>query len=198
MAGFFITASDVKDPETYGVYVKQAPGVMAGFTGVMRARGGTRINLEGPPAPDRIVIVEFDSLDKGLECYFSEKYKEISAPAANAADVVICALEGHPLEDISVGDKPGYFVAKILVKDEERYSAYSAKASEQLPKWNAKVIAAGAVTPVKGTQIYQNLVLIRFPNLDSVVDFYNSSEYQSLIAHREGAAELQFFAVEGL
>lgn len=198
MAGFFITASDVKDAETYGAYVKQAPDVMAGFTGVMRARGGTRVNLEGPPAPDRIVIVEFDSLEKGLQCYNSEKYKEISAPAANAADVVICALDGGPLEDIKVGDKPGYFVAKLIVEDKEKYSTYAAKASDLLPSWNASVIAAGPTTPVKGTQNYQSLALLRFPELKTAVDFYNSDEYQALIPLREGAAQTQFFAVEGL
>lgn len=198
MAGYFITTSDVKDAETYGAYAKQAPDVMAGFSGIMRARGGTRVNLEGPPAPDRIVIVEFKSLEKGLQCYGSEKYKEISTPAANAAEVVICALDGKPLEDVTVGDKPGYLVAKLLIEDEEKYSAYSVEASDLLPNWNASLVAAGPTTPVKGAQVYQSLALLRYPDLKTVVDFYNSKEYQAIIPLRQGAAQALFFSVEGL
>lgn len=199
MAGIFIIASNVKDAETYGAYVSRAPELMAQFGGAFRVRGGKRVNLEGDPAPDRIVMVEFESVQKGLDCFSSDDYRAIAEPAKDAADVTIFALEANPIGDLPTGDDaPGYLVAKLAVSDEEPYAAYSAKASTLVPPWQGVLVAATAIVPVKGSEVFERAVVIRYPSLDDAVGFYNSPEYQETIRMRDGIAVTQFYAVKGV
>ena len=198
MSGYFVTLSDVKDPEVYGAYVKQAPGVMADFTGTMRVRGGQRVHLEGPEVPDRIVIVEFDSLEQGLACYNSPEYDVIKSPAKDAADVVISGLSGEKSQNLAPGNKAGIFVVKLRIRDKDKYADYSAKASKMLPEWDASLIAVGPLTPVLGEETYESCLLLRYPSLEKAVEFYNWGPYQELIPQRQAVADAQMFAVEGL
>ncbi|MGI9378230.1 MAG: DUF1330 domain-containing protein [Methyloligellaceae bacterium] len=198
MSGYFVTLSDVKDPEVYGVYVKQAPGVMADFTGTMRVRGGQRVHLEGPQSPDRIVIVEFDSLEQGVACYNSPEYDVIKSPAKDAADVIISGLTGEKSQGLEPGNKAGILVVKLRIHDKEKYAAYSAEASKTLPGWDAALIAVGPLTPVLGDETYESCLLLRYPSLEKAVEYYNWSEYQKLIPQRQAVADTQMFAVEGL
>jgi uncharacterized protein (DUF1330 family) len=199
MAGIFIIASDIKDADTYGNYAARAPDLMARFGGIFRVRGGERVNLEGEPAPDRIVMVEFESVKRGQACFGSADYRAIAEPARDAADVTIFALEGNPLGDLPTGDQaPGYLIAKLTVSDEQAYAAYSAQASTLVPPWDGALVAASSIVPIKGSEAYERAVVIRYPSLEKTIGFYNSPEYQATIKMREHIAVTQFYAVKGV
>ena len=87
------------DMEAYRAsgYLEAAVRTAASFGGVYVARGGETIVLEGDWEPERLVIIEFPSMDRLLVWYRSPEYQEWApirqryAPASR-----IVALEGLP------------------------------------------------------------------------------------------------------
>ena len=76
-------------------YLEAAVQTASAHGGVYRARGGDTIVLEGDWAPDRMVIIEFPSMDNLLAWYRSPEYQEW-APVRQrlVPESKIVALEG--------------------------------------------------------------------------------------------------------
>lgn len=199
MAGFVVTMIEITDQDRYGevgpAYAERVPGHIASYGAIPRARGGKRLCYEGPEVPERIVVAEFESLEKGLSCYGSAEYAEISKHVKQATEFTAFAVEGEALSDLD--GAPGYFIARLNVLDWDGYEAYSSKAAPMLKDWGAGFIAAGPLVPVTGHNPYERCVLIRFPSLDEATKFRTSAAYRELIALRDGKVEMQHFAVEG-
>ena len=66
----------VNDQERYEDYKKLAPLAIAAFGGKYLARGGKAEKLEGNWEPDRIVILEFESIEKAKEWLDSHEYRK--------------------------------------------------------------------------------------------------------------------------
>ncbi len=78
-----------------------------------------------------------------------------------------------------------YFVAKISVRDRERYGQYLAGAGEVLQVYGGEVLAVDEdVTVLEGTWACTRTVLIRFPDEESAHAWHTSPEYQSIVVHR--------------
>ena len=75
MVAYWMAMVDVKKPENYQKYIKLAGPAIESSGGRFLARGGKCTKLEGRGF-SRMVIVEFDSLQKAEECYHSIAYKE--------------------------------------------------------------------------------------------------------------------------
>ena len=69
----------VNDQERYEDYKKLAPPAIAAFGGKYLARGGKTEKLEGNWEPDRIVILEFESIEKAKKWINSQEYREARA-----------------------------------------------------------------------------------------------------------------------
>ncbi len=74
MAAYIIVRMHVTDMEQYKEYTKAAPDVVAQYGGRFIVRGGATVTLEGPEEKDRIVVLEFPSLDQAKAFYGSEEY----------------------------------------------------------------------------------------------------------------------------
>ena len=66
----------VNDQERYEDYKKLAPPAIAAFGGKYLARGGKAEKLEGNWEPDRIVILEFESIEKAKGWLDSQEYQK--------------------------------------------------------------------------------------------------------------------------
>ena len=196
MPGYCVAYSDVHDAEAYGKYSSQAPAVIKQHGGRIRVRGGRHEVLEGPPVADRIIMLQFDSVEAGQAWYDSSEYQEISKIRYDAADLIATVVDGQDLGD-DVPDAAGYMIVKAKVSNWDAMKEYGPLAGALLPQFGGKLISNGPFIALEGAEIYNLMVLLQFPSLDQALAYYRSPEYQALIPIREGAAEAQFVAVEG-
>ena len=94
MAAYIIVRMHVTDMERYKEYAKAAPDVVAQYGGRIIVRGGETVTLEGPEEKDRIVVLEFPSLDQAKAFYGSEEYTAAAKLREGAASAQFIAVEG--------------------------------------------------------------------------------------------------------
>lgn len=77
MAAYVIAQVDVTDPERYVEYRKMVPASVEAYGGKFIARGGKAEVLEGEKQlPERLVIIEFESMERAKAWWASEEYRE--------------------------------------------------------------------------------------------------------------------------
>ena len=94
MSAYVVAEIEVDNPEGYEEYKKLAPPPIAAFGGKYIARGGRAENLEGDWKPTRIVILEFESVDKAKNWLDSEEYREAKALRHEHAKSKMIVVEG--------------------------------------------------------------------------------------------------------
>ncbi len=76
MPAYVIADVQVTDPAGYEPYRPLAGASIARFGGRFVVRGGKADLLEGAPAPERIVVIEFPDADTARRWYFSDEYQQ--------------------------------------------------------------------------------------------------------------------------
>lgn len=94
MAAYMVVDCTVTDPVKYEDYKKLAQEAIAKHGGKYLARGGQTAKLEGEWQPNRIVILEFPSLEAARNFYTSVEYTAARRARAGAAKMEIIAVEG--------------------------------------------------------------------------------------------------------
>jgi uncharacterized protein (DUF1330 family) len=94
MTAYIIIEVDVTDPERYEVYRKLSPGAVAANGGRFVVRGGETAVLEGNWSPQRLVVLEFPTLDAAKAFYESPIYREAREVRAGAAKLNMVAVAG--------------------------------------------------------------------------------------------------------
>jgi uncharacterized protein (DUF1330 family) len=87
MPAYVVTETKVTDPVKYEQYRALSPEAVKAAGGKFIARGGQLEVLEGQWKPDRLVIVQFDSIDAARAFYNSAKYREARARRAGATEI---------------------------------------------------------------------------------------------------------------
>jgi uncharacterized protein (DUF1330 family) len=94
---------------------------------------------------------------------------------------------------------PAYLIGRIEVTDPEKYKTYIAATPGILEKFGGKfIVRGGEKATLEGPEETARVVLVEFPSLQSIKDFYNSPEYQEARKLREGAATAHLVALEGV
>ena len=94
---------------------------------------------------------------------------------------------------------PAYVVAQIEVTDPEKYEDYRKLAPAVIEKFGGRfLVRGGEMDTLEGEQPFPRMVVLEFPSLDTIRQFYASPEYQHAKAARDGAARMVFTALEGL
>ena len=90
-----------------------------------------------------------------------------------------------------------YFIANILIHDEEEYQKYLERVDEVFRKFNGKYLAVDISPEVlEGAWDYSRAVLIEFSDRESLKARYYSSEYQEIVRYRLSAAACDTIIVE--
>ncbi len=76
MVAYVIVDIRVTNPAKFEEYKKLVPASVAAFGGKYVARGGRVQMLEGGWDPERLVILEFPTLERAKEWWASEQYRE--------------------------------------------------------------------------------------------------------------------------
>lgn len=91
--GYWIARVDVKNPDEYKKYVEGTAVAFQKYGAKFLARGGRSEAMEGV-ARARNVVIEFESLERAVECFRSPEYQAARAFRVPAADGEIVIVEG--------------------------------------------------------------------------------------------------------
>ncbi len=94
MPAYLIVRANVTDMEQYQQYMKLTPAIVEKYGGAFVIRGGEKVVLEGPDAPERIVLLKFDSIDAARRMYNSAEYQAAIKLRQGAADASFIVMEG--------------------------------------------------------------------------------------------------------
>ena len=94
MPAFVIVEIEVRDPEAYETYRSLVPASLDAYGGKFIARGGSTENLEGDWTPERIVVLEFPSLERAKQWWDSPEYRDAKAIRMRAARTRMIAIDG--------------------------------------------------------------------------------------------------------
>ena len=94
MSAYLIADVTVTDPATMEEYRKLLPATLAPYGGRFIVRGGAHQTVEGDWKPNRLVILEFPTLEQAKRWYDSEQYREPKAMRLRAARTNLVMVEG--------------------------------------------------------------------------------------------------------
>jgi uncharacterized protein (DUF1330 family) len=92
-----------------------------------------------------------------------------------------------------------YLIVEFTVKDPDVYRGqYAAIAGGTAKEYGAEPLAAGNWEILHGDGSLTSGALMRFPDRESVINWYNSPEYQQLLDVRSVAMDARFSLLDGL
>ncbi len=92
----------------------------------------------------------------------------------------------------------GYWIARVDIRDSERYKDYVTAAKVAFEKYGANFLARGGDhAELEGTARARNVV-IEFASKQQALDCYNSPEYQIAAKIRQECATAEMVVVEGV
>ena len=92
MAGYVVVQVSIHDPEGFAVYREMVPPTLEVYGGRYLVRGGDWENLEGDWKPERLVIIEFDSVEQAKNWWSSKEYapaKELREKTTTSKLVIV-------------------------------------------------------------------------------------------------------------
>jgi uncharacterized protein (DUF1330 family) len=93
---------------------------------------------------------------------------------------------------------PAYVIVNVDVLDEEAGLAYASVAQKSILSHGGRYLVAGATPqPVEGTWDAARFVVIEFPGMDRIHEWYDSAEYRQARNIREGKVRVSMLFVEG-
>ena len=94
MSAYVITEVEVTDSEKFEEYRKMVPPTIEAFGGRYVVRGGAVESREGDWRPKRMVVIEFDDVDRARAWHDSELYAPARALREASADTRMILVEG--------------------------------------------------------------------------------------------------------
>ena len=94
MAAYAVVNVRVTDPVRYEEYRSKVPATIASYGGRYLVRGGALQVLEGEWDPERLVVLEFESIGRLHEWYDSPKYAPLKQLHQEAAATQLVVVEG--------------------------------------------------------------------------------------------------------
>jgi len=94
MKAYIIIDVIMRDVARMEAYKKLVPATLASFDGKFIVRGGSTEVLEGDWNPERIVIIEFPSMEKARAWWSSDDYAPAKSIRQSAAVTKMIMIEG--------------------------------------------------------------------------------------------------------
>jgi uncharacterized protein (DUF1330 family) len=95
MSVYLIIDVIVIDPEVYAEYVEKVPAVVERYGGRYLARGGEVVPLSGDWNPQRIVLIEFNSIEQAHDCLGSPEYQALMPLRQESTNSRAIIIEGY-------------------------------------------------------------------------------------------------------
>jgi uncharacterized protein (DUF1330 family) len=92
-----------------------------------------------------------------------------------------------------------YLIVQIKITREEGWSEYRQRVSDLFAKHGGRyLVRGGPVEVLEGSYDGRRLVVFEFPSMEVIHSVWNSPEYADVKRLREGAGELDVWAVPGV
>ncbi len=85
-----------------------------------------------------------------------------------------------------------YAIANFNVLNEDKLKQYGAAAAATIGQYGGEYIAKGKAVSLHGEANHSMMVVIKFKNLETATNWYQSEEYQQLIPVRNEAMDSEF------
>ncbi len=95
MPVYMIIEIKVLDHELYVRYVERVPEIIENHGGKYLVRGGEVIPMFGKWDPERIILIEFETLEKLRNCFDSKEYLEIAPFRENSTITKSIVVNGY-------------------------------------------------------------------------------------------------------
>jgi len=95
MAAYAVGRIKITDLEKFKEYQKGVPATIAKHGGRYLVRGGETTTREGEEETNRIVILEFDTMDALKGWYDSDDYADLKAMRLSASEGQMVLVEGY-------------------------------------------------------------------------------------------------------
>ena len=94
MKAYVIVEVSITDKIIYEEYKKLTPAAIDAFDGKFIVRGGRTETLEGDWQPEKMVVVEFPSVERAKEWWSSDQYSKAKAIRQQSAHTKMLIVEG--------------------------------------------------------------------------------------------------------
>ena len=85
-----------------------------------------------------------------------------------------------------------YIVVEGTPRDKEALGRYGSQATPLIKEFGGEVLAFGPWNLLFGESAYHNGMIVRFPDKDTALAWYNSPTYQALLDIRNAALDCRF------
>jgi uncharacterized protein (DUF1330 family) len=94
---------------------------------------------------------------------------------------------------------PAYVLANVEITDPAGFEEYRKGVAATIAQYGGRYLTRGGVTEVlEGDWSPKRLVLLEFPSLARIKEWFGSPEYRPLIAIRRRTAKTELTVMEGL
>jgi uncharacterized protein (DUF1330 family) len=95
MPAYLVANITVTDPKRYPEYREKVPPVIAQYGGKFLVRGGTVHLVEGNLGVDRLVVIEFPTMEAARQFYNSSEYEPLLKLRLETARSQVAFVEGY-------------------------------------------------------------------------------------------------------
>lgn len=88
-----------------------------------------------------------------------------------------------------------FFIGTTTIKDAEKFQEYASKTAQTFAAFGGELVTRGkAEITLAGESDHQAVGIVRFPDMESLNNWFQSPEYQALIPLRDNAADMTLVA----
>ncbi len=84
MSVYMIIQITILNHELYSRYVEEVPGIIKKYGGRYLVRGGKVVPMFGNWNPERIILIEFETMEQLMNCFDSPEYLKIALSRENS------------------------------------------------------------------------------------------------------------------
>lgn len=185
--GYIVVTGWYKDNGIYGEYGRAVGPVLReyGFEGAKFGLEGDNLKvIEGDWVPGRVLLIKFTSGDHVKRFWWSDGYEEVKKIRMPISAVDIAHVNGVPGVTPLMDDKAAYLVFLADIKDRETLMKdYVPFAPALVKKHGGQfIISAGRANMelLEGNIPNASFVVVEFPDMDSMRNFWSDPDYQRL------------------
>ena len=94
---------------------------------------------------------------------------------------------------------PAYAISEVEMRDAAGFDAYRANAAKTISKYGGRyLVRGGAANLIEGGPPPKTIVIVEFPTMERLREWYASPEYAEALKVRETALDRRLIFVEGI
>ena len=95
MAAYFIVDLEVTEPVRFKANAEAIPATVSAFGGKYLVASGTIENIEGDWNPQKLIVIEFETIERAKKWWESENYREIKEIRLESSNAKILLTVGQ-------------------------------------------------------------------------------------------------------